>query len=188
MRRPPSTSPLWRALKAPTALYERGWGWMLGHRFLALAHRGRRSGRRYVTVLEVVRWTPATREAVVVSGFGSGAQWFRNVIAGGAEDVRIARVRYPAHARVLAHDEAIAVLADYERRNRLVAPVVRVVLGRLTGTRYDGSESARRRLVAALPFVAFTPAPGTVARRAGLTAARSRPVQCRRARRCRPGW
>ncbi len=162
--RPRHGSPAWRALKAPTALYEHGWGWLLGHRFLALTHCGRRTGRQYVTVLEVVRWTPATHEAVVVSGFGPKAQWYRNVLAAGAEEVRIARVRYPAHARVLAHDEAVAVLADYERRNRLLAPVVRAVLSRLTGVRYDGSDRARDQIADKLPLVAFTPAAGTVAR------------------------
>lgn len=162
--RPRHGSPIWRALKAPTALYEHGWGWLLGHRFLALTHRGRKTGRHYVTLLEVVRWTPETREAVVVSGFGPDAQWYRNVLADGAEELRIARVRYPARARVLTHDEAVAVLADYERRNRLVAPVVRAVLGRLTGVAYDGSAAARDRLADTLPLVAFTPAAGTAAR------------------------
>jgi deazaflavin-dependent oxidoreductase (nitroreductase family) len=141
----------------PALLYEHGWGRLLGHRFLALTHRGRRSGRRYVTVLEVVEWRRERSEAVVVSGFGPQAQWYRNVLAGTAEDVRIGRDRFPVHARVLDTDEAEAVLAGYEQRNRLAAPVVRYVLGRLTGIPYDGSPAARRDIVAALPFVAFAP-------------------------------
>lgn len=162
--RPPAGSWIWRALKAPTGLYAHGWGWLLGHRFLALTHRGRRTGRRYVTLLEVVRWTPASREAVVVSGFGRGAQWYRNVLASGGAEVRIARLRFPAQARVLDRVEAADVLADYERRNRLAAPLVRAVLSRLADMPYDGSSAARDRLVEVLPFVAFRPAPGTEAR------------------------
>jgi deazaflavin-dependent oxidoreductase (nitroreductase family) len=146
-----------RLLRVPALLYEHGWGRVLGHRFLALTHRGRKSGRRYVIVLEVVEWRPQATEAVVVSGFGPHAQWFRNVLAGGAEEVRIGRCRFPARARVLDAGEAEAVLAAYERRNRVVAPVVRYVLGRLTGIRHDGSAEARRRIVAALPFVALAP-------------------------------
>lgn len=147
-----------RLLRAPAALYEHGWGRVLGHRFLALTHRGRRTGRRYVTVLEVVEWRSGASEAVVVSGFGPSAQWYRNVLAGGAEEVRIGQARFRAQARVVDAGEAEAVLAGYEHRNRLLAPVVRLVLSRLTGVRYDGSPSARRRLVAALPFVALSPA------------------------------
>ena len=54
--------------------------------------------------------------------------------------------------------EAAMVMAGYEQRNRLAAPLVRMVLSRLAGWRYDGSDAARRRLVRALPLVAFRPA------------------------------
>jgi deazaflavin-dependent oxidoreductase (nitroreductase family) len=136
-------------------LYRAGFGWLLGHRFLALTHRGRRSGHRYTTVLEVVSWRADLGEAVVVSGFGAQAQWYRNVLAGGAEQVTLGRARFQPDVRVLESAEAISVLADYERRNRLIAPVVRAVLSRLVGFRYDGSASGRARVVEALPLVAF---------------------------------
>ena len=53
--------------------------------------------------------------------------------------------------------EAAAVLHDYERRNRLAAPIVRAVLSRLTGWRYDGSPPARERLVGERPILGFRP-------------------------------
>ncbi len=55
-------------------------------------------------------------------------------------------------------EEATRVFAAYERRNRLVRPVVNRVLSLLVGWRYDGSPDARRRLAGTLPFVAFRPA------------------------------
>jgi deazaflavin-dependent oxidoreductase (nitroreductase family) len=139
------------------ALYAARAGWLLGHRFLLLEHRGRRTHRRYRTVLEVVAWHAAACEAVVLSGFGPTAQWYRNVLAGQAIEVQIARQRFAPSVRVLDPDEAVAVLADYERRNRLAGPLVRAVLSKLAGFRYDGSEAARRRLVQTLPLVAFHP-------------------------------
>lgn len=48
-------------------------------------------------------------------------------------------------------------MADYERRHRLAAPLVRVTLTRLLGWRYDASPAAHARLAAQLPFVAFRP-------------------------------
>ncbi len=54
--------------------------------------------------------------------------------------------------------EGAAVLADYERRNRLAAPLVRRILSRLANFGYDGSEAARRELATRLPLVAFSPA------------------------------
>ena len=146
-----------RLLDVPAALYRARAGCLLGHRFLLLTHRGRRSGRLYQTVLEVVCWRPETAEAVVASGWGPRAQWYRNVCAGGAVQIQIARQRFRPRARVLPVEEATAVLADYERRNRMLLPVIRVVLSRLAGFRYDGSDAGRRRLVQALPLVAFHP-------------------------------
>jgi hypothetical protein len=54
-------------------------------------------------------------------------------------------------------------MAGYEQRNRLAAPLVRMVLSRLVGWRYDGSDAARHRLVRELPLVAFRPADGSTA-------------------------
>lgn len=137
------------------ALYAAGLGWLLGHRFLLLEHRGRRSGRPYRTVLEVLSWDPATREAVVMSGFGRKSQWYRNVLAAGGAEVRIAKLRFTAGVRAVDPEEAARIFAGYERRNRLAAPVIRRVLSRLSGVPYDGSPEARLRLVDALPLVAF---------------------------------
>ena len=134
-----SNRPLLWVLRAPSALYRVDAGWLLGHRFLCLTHRGRRTGRLHRTVLEVLAWRPATREAVVISGFGPRAQWYRNVLAGGAAEVEIGRECWLPRARVLEVDEAAEVLAGYERRNRVVSPIVRRVLSRLADLRYDGT-------------------------------------------------
>jgi deazaflavin-dependent oxidoreductase (nitroreductase family) len=148
-----------RILRAPVGLYEIGAGRLLGHRFLLLTHRGRRSGRIYRTTLEVLFWEPAKREAIVMSGFGPRADWYLNSLSGGALEVQIAGLRLHPEVRTLRIEEAVRVLADYERRSRLVSPIVRLVLSRLAGFEYDGSEGARRRLASALPLIAFAASP-----------------------------
>jgi deazaflavin-dependent oxidoreductase (nitroreductase family) len=145
-------------LALPTHLYRARLGFLLGHRFLLLIHRGRRSGRRFETVLEVIAYDSATGESVVVAGWGLRTQWLHNVEAGGALLVATGRRRFLPRWRRLDHAEAASVLAGYERRNRLIAPIVRAVLSRLVGWRYDGSDAARRRLVDQLPMLAFRPA------------------------------
>jgi hypothetical protein len=59
--------------------------------------------------------------------------------------------------RILEPQEASALLADYERRNRWVTPLVRWLLSRLVGWTYDGSTAARLRLVSQLPVVGVRP-------------------------------
>lgn len=148
-----------RALRAPAVLYDWKLGWLLGRRFLRLTHRGRRSGRCYQMMLEVIGSDRARREVFVMAGLGRRAQWYRNVIAGGAVEVAIGSERFRPEFRVLEPSEAAAVVADYERRNRMLAPVVRAVLSRLVGWRYDGGQLGRERLVSELPILAFRPAP-----------------------------
>jgi len=144
-------------LDLPQHVYLRGRGWMLGYRFLQLTHCGRRTGRTFSTVLEVVRFESQTHEATVVSGFGSGADWLRNIQANGHAQIKIARESFDATFRMVGPEEAIEVFEAYERRNRFVRPVVYAVLSRLLGWRYDGSEQARRKMADQLPMIAFRP-------------------------------
>jgi deazaflavin-dependent oxidoreductase (nitroreductase family) len=133
-------------------------GWLLGRRFLRLTHVGRRSGRRYQTVLEVVGENRARNEVIVVAGLGRSAQWYRNLRAHEAVEVAIACERFAPVHRELSANEAATVLAEYERRNRYLAPLIHRLLSWLVGWRYDGTESARQRLVAELPLIGLSPA------------------------------
>jgi deazaflavin-dependent oxidoreductase (nitroreductase family) len=151
----------------PNALYAKGFGSVLGHRFLQLTHTGRRSGRRFRVVVEVVRYDRSTGEATVVSGYGRGADWFRNLEAGGLVEVDFGRGPRPAAYRVLGLDEAQEVYAAYERRNWVIAPLVRWTLTVLLGWPYDGSAEARRRMVAELPMVALLPSSSAIAQSSG---------------------
>ena len=145
------------AFAVPNTVYAKDLGRLLGHRFLQLTHTGRRSGRAFRVVLEVVRYDRATGEATVISGFGQSADWLRNLQAGGPVWVDFGHGPRPAAYRVLSVEEAEEAYADYERRNRLIGPGVRWTLSALLGWRYDGSPQARRRMVAELPMVALRP-------------------------------
>jgi deazaflavin-dependent oxidoreductase (nitroreductase family) len=145
-------------LRAPNAIYAAGAGRLLGHRFLALHHQGRRTGRHRTAVLEVLSWDGSSHEAVVISGLGRHANWLRNVRAAGTAEIEIGGERWAAGVRELGPAEGAALLADFERRNRLALPLVRRLLSRLADVRYDGSEAARRELVTRLPLIAFSPA------------------------------
>jgi hypothetical protein len=65
------------ALWLPAYLYSANLGWLLGHRFLLLTHRGRRSRRARRTVLEVLHYDPVTRESLVVSAWGEDSDRYR---------------------------------------------------------------------------------------------------------------
>lgn len=144
--------------RMPVRLYDWQAGWLLGHRFLRLTHVGRRSGRQYRTVVEVLHADPATGEVVVMAGFGRTTDWLRNIQAHPAVEIIVGRDRFTPVHRILDETEAAAVLAGYEQRNRLITPILRRVLSRLVGWTYDGTDDARTRLVRQLPLIAFRPA------------------------------
>jgi hypothetical protein len=56
-------------------------------------------------------------------------------------------------------EQELFVMVGLGRRAQLPAPIVRATLSRLTGWRYDGTPTARERLVSDHPILAFRPAP-----------------------------
>jgi deazaflavin-dependent oxidoreductase (nitroreductase family) len=151
------TLPPWlgRLLRAPAWLYRHDLGWLLGRRALLLVHRGRTSGRVYATVLEVVRYDPATHESVVVAALGARADWYRNIQAQPAIEVRTGRERYQPRVRELPPEEHFAVVDAYVRGLPFfVRPLVRKL-----GFDVAGTETQRRAHAARLLLIGFRPAP-----------------------------
>ena len=144
-----------RLLRAPARLYDWHAGWLLGPRFVRLTHVGRRSGREHRTILEPIGNDRATGELTVLVGQGPTADWYRNIQRAPAVELATMRRRFRPVHRVLSEDEAVAALAEFERRHRWAAWPIRRALGWLAGWRYDGGPEARRRLARQLPVVAF---------------------------------
>jgi deazaflavin-dependent oxidoreductase (nitroreductase family) len=143
-------------LKLPNLLYKWRLGWLFGHRFLLLTHRGRTSGLVRQTMLEVLRYDPATRESVVLSGWGATADWYRNIEAQPAIAVETGRRRYPPQQRFLAPEEAAAVAADFERRHPIEVRLAPRIL-RWLGWSAGDAHPTWRALATAIPMVAFRP-------------------------------
>ena len=141
------------AFRLPIYLYRLNLGWLLGHRFLQLVHRGRRSGLLRETVLEVLHYDPATGESVVLSAWGEKADWYRNVGATPALEVRTGGERYVPEQRFLAPEENHIIICDYGRRH----PLAFRVFARVFGYPLDGTETARREFACSLRLVAFRP-------------------------------
>ncbi|MEV6768086.1 nitroreductase family deazaflavin-dependent oxidoreductase [Nocardia sp. NPDC051030] len=120
-------------VRAPIGLFRARLGFVFGHRLLLLEHTGRKTGEsRYVALETVSRPTPDT--IVIASGFGTKAQWYRNLTANPACRVSIGlRHRVPATARTLALDESELVLAEYKRTHpaayRELSGVIEAAIG-----------------------------------------------------------
>lgn len=91
-------------MRLPIPLYRAGLGRLLGRRLVMIEHVGRTSGKpRYVVVEVVERESRALR---VASGFGSRAQWYRNLRANGAAYLSTGGARRERVAVNLLDDDA----------------------------------------------------------------------------------
>ncbi|HYQ85525.1 MAG TPA: nitroreductase family deazaflavin-dependent oxidoreductase [Rubrobacter sp.] len=140
-------------LRLPSYLYRLRLGWLLGHRFLLLTHRGRKSGLIRRTPLEVLHHDPHSRESVVLSAWGRNADWYRNIEASPPLEVETAGERYPPAPRFLTAEEAYAMITEYAIRHPLAARV----LERAFGYPVTRSAASRRAFADSAVLVAFRP-------------------------------
>ena len=143
------------AFKVPVWLYQAHLGFLFGGRVFMIVHHGRSSGKRYVSGLEVL--VRRDGELFVFSAWGTRADWYRNIEAGGVDELWDGRARYPgATFRLLDPDEAAIVLEAYEADHPGTAK--RTLPRMLEG--YDFSPGMRRQLAETGSIVAFQPSAG----------------------------
>jgi deazaflavin-dependent oxidoreductase (nitroreductase family) len=145
--------PLKWGFSLPILLYRARLDWLLGHRFLLLTHQGRKTGALHHTVLEVVNYDPASHESAALSAYGERADWYQNILARPALEVRTGRSRYVPQQRLLDAGKRLAALRIYRRRYRRA---FQAVMGWL-GYPYDGSDAGLNALALMVVMVAFRP-------------------------------
>ncbi|HEY7815234.1 MAG TPA: nitroreductase family deazaflavin-dependent oxidoreductase [Nakamurella sp.] len=112
---PPTGIKRW-FFRAPVWVYRARLGFLFGNRMLYLVTRGRRTGQPREAVLEATRHNSLAGLVIVISGWGDRADWFRNLQAGRAVEIRIGgrRIPSPQH-RLLDTDQIALVLEQYAR-------------------------------------------------------------------------
>lgn len=131
-------------MRLPIPIYRAGLGRLLGPRLLMIEHLGRSSGEpRYVVVEIVEREGRALR---VASGFGTKAQWYRNLRANGVAYVSTGGVRRERVAVKLLDDEESAVVLARYRENHADA-----------WEKLKGAMDLAQGGEARIPVVEFTP-------------------------------
>lgn len=129
-------------MRAPIWLYRARLGFLLGSRVLLLEHVGRKSGLPRQAVLEVIDH-PEPDTYTVASGFGTRAQWYRNIQANPSVRVSVAdRIDVPAAARPLRTNEADAALRSYISRHGRAWETMKPVLESTLGTTIQPENTA----------------------------------------------
>ncbi|MCB9585685.1 MAG: nitroreductase family deazaflavin-dependent oxidoreductase [Polyangiaceae bacterium] len=152
-KQPPSG--LMRAfLRAPIWIYRANLGWLMGQRFLYLRHIGRKSGQERRAVVEVVNYDQSRDCWYVASGWGEGANWFRNVQAHPDVTITVGRRTVDVHGEVVEAEEAAQALLSYSQRY----PTAYNKLSKMcTGAEQPATQAGAARFAARVPLVRFTP-------------------------------
>lgn len=144
-------------LRAPIWLYRLGLGRLAGRRLTYIAHRGRRTGARREVVVETVRFEPATPEVVVVAAWGPSPDWYRNLKAAPAIEVRVGGQRWPVpRHRFLDAAELQQTLLAYQCAH----PHAWKRLAPLLGFPTDPADPRWPEVAASVHAIAFAPSTG----------------------------
>jgi deazaflavin-dependent oxidoreductase (nitroreductase family) len=141
-------------LRSPILLYRLNLGWLLGERFLLLTHTGRKSGKTYQTVIEVVNHDLETDVYTIASGWGKGCDWYRNVLKTPDVSVQVGRRRMKAIANPLSVDEAQEKLLAYANK---YPAAFRQLSKLMMGQRLDPSQEDILKMAEKIPLVALQP-------------------------------
>jgi deazaflavin-dependent oxidoreductase (nitroreductase family) len=140
--------------RLPLKAYQHNAGPAVGRTFVAFTHVGRKTGQPHQAVAMVLRYHPATGEAVICAAWGPQTDWYRNLQARNAVKVQLGGQTFTPQQRFLPEDEAFDVALDFRREHPHRMRLLSSILG--WGDLRDNA--AVREFVRIHPFVAFRPA------------------------------
>ncbi|WP_406095005.1 nitroreductase family deazaflavin-dependent oxidoreductase [Streptomyces sp. NBC_01013] len=151
-QRPPLPTGLRRAaVRLPVHMFRAGLGPLFRGRLLLLVHTGRTTGLPRRTVIEVVEsaTVDGRRTWTVASGFGPGADWYRNLLRTPHATVQAGRGFHAVTAHALPAEDGGGLMARYAPRH----PRTARRLAAFMGFTVDGSAADYRRVGESIPFV-----------------------------------
>lgn len=136
----------------PVYLYKWGLGWMFGKRFVLFHHVGRKSGKHYQTVVEVVEIEKVTVNVIVVAGYGSRTQWYQNLKHMQSTTIQLGKHKFPVRIEMLSPEAGADIMARYYQRYGKIIGMLFSILG----YEWDGTEQGARHIARDhLRFVRF---------------------------------
>lgn len=140
--------------RLPIWLYRLRLGWLLGQRFLLINHIGRKSGKRYQTVVEVARRDPEADAYVVAAGYGPRSDWYRNLRHHPDVTIQVGRRTLDVRAHFLSPEESGEEMVDYARQHPTAARNLIKLIGYEAPETAEGYRQLGREQI---PFVVFRP-------------------------------
>jgi deazaflavin-dependent oxidoreductase (nitroreductase family) len=105
----------------------------VGGRIMVIRHRGRKSGKAYLTP---VNYAVVENELYCTAGFGSGTDWYRNILAGPDVELWLPQGWRHAHASDVSDSPCrVKLLREITIASGLVGPLLGVDQRKMTDER-----------------------------------------------------
>ncbi len=141
-------------MRMPVRAYAHDQGHLLGRAFLQFTHVGRNSGKLYQAVAMVLDYDTTIGEAVICAAWGPDVDWYRNLQAHPATNVKLDRTSFTPAQRFLTDDEAFQVLVRF----RAAHPHRSHLISRILGWGDLDEDERVHEFLRIHPFIAFRPA------------------------------
>jgi deazaflavin-dependent oxidoreductase (nitroreductase family) len=138
--------------RIPVYFYKIGLGWMFGKRFVLFHHIGRKSGKNYQTVVEVVEIEKETGNVVIVAGYGHQTQWYKNLKQMETTSIQLGYRKFQVNNEMISPGAGADIMARYYLRYGKITGILFSILG----YEWDGTEQGARQIARnSLRFVRF---------------------------------
>jgi deazaflavin-dependent oxidoreductase (nitroreductase family) len=124
---------------------------------LLLTHKGRLTGKKRQAVLEIIHADPESGQYTVVSGFGTGSQWYQNLINDPQVTIQVGKKVLQATARQLDPESASETMFDYAQKH----PGSLKALASMLGYEIEFTPAGYRQFGRRIPVIRFYPRGGT---------------------------
>lgn len=104
--------------KVPVWMYKIGFGGferLIGAQWMLVTHIGRKTGKRYESMVDVMDYDKATDTYYIEAAYGTRADWYKNIQSSAVFEARVGRRKFKARAGALSTEGASDMLVQFYR-------------------------------------------------------------------------
>ncbi len=104
--------------KVPVWMYKIGFGGferLIGAQWMLITHIGRKSGKRYDSMVDVMDYDKATDTYYIEAAYGARADWYKNMQSNPVFEAQVGRRKFKARAGALSTEGASDMLVQFYR-------------------------------------------------------------------------
>ncbi|MEW6401422.1 MAG: nitroreductase family deazaflavin-dependent oxidoreductase [Chloroflexota bacterium] len=116
-----------------------GWEKLIGAQWMLITHTGRKSGRQYDSMVDVMDYDPSTDTFYIEAAYGRRADWVRNIQVNPVFEARVGRRKFKARAAPLSSENTADMLVKFFHAK----PAYTRSVMAMVGLKFSGEEDLR---------------------------------------------